>query len=210
MGITHIKYSWVNFQFKTVTQKYFFNQLLQHKQWRPSRQRPRQFPGEASWLFLVRDLYFAKIFFSCFSFIRGLSYPTHSGVLLQLRKYDDLPHLLHEVRILASNQSRMITWPKWWPLIGQNLSCDPNTGLWLVNTVPMWSLWPASDLLLSFANHWQFLSPYLQTTWLSRPDLRRLHRGPECLGDDPGPDYASLRLHQQVSILASDWSIKIT
>ena len=36
--------------------------------------------------------------------------------------------------ILASDWSILITWPEYWPLIGQYWSCYLNTGRWLVNT----------------------------------------------------------------------------
>ena len=129
MGITHIKYSWVNFRFKTVAQKYFFNQLLQHKRWRPSRQRPRQFPGEASWLFLVGD-FFCDNIFPMFSY---------QGAFL----FNSL---------WAPSTASEIWWPTSPPTWGES------TGLSLANTDHMtWIL--ASDLnSWTFTNHWQSLS----------------------------------------------------
>ena len=38
--------------------------------------------------------------------------------------------------VLVSDWSIHVTWPQYWPLIGQYMSRDLNTGLWLVNTGP--------------------------------------------------------------------------
>ena len=147
MGITHIKYSWVNFQFKTVTQNISSTNCCStsnggHQGKDPDSSLERH-PGSFWW-----EIFFAIIFSPC-SLIRGLSYSTHSGLLLQLRKYDDLPHLLHEVRVLASHWPILIIWPESWPLIwiAELLQITDNLSHWLFADSTALLTWPMQTSL---------------------------------------------------------------
>ena len=77
--------------------------------------------------------------------------------------------------ILASHWSILITWPEYWPLIGQYWSRDPSTCLWLVHfqeacsTPPPWLTWnwrsldTASVLWLVDMDHVTWI---LSSNWL--------------------------------------------
>ena len=53
---------------------------------------------------------------------------------------------------LASDWSILVTWPGYWPVIGQYWSRDLNTGLWLVNTGHVTSIL-ASDWSIQYEQH---------------------------------------------------------
>ena len=61
----------------------------------------------------------------------------------------------------------LVTWPKYWPLIGQNSSCDLDTGPWLVNKRMIRLVWNVSKTSALFESpqwvldvgHKLFLNP---------------------------------------------------
>ena len=81
--------------------------------------------------------------------------PTVAELLRWILDYCDwLICTCHVTTILASDLSILIMWPEYWPLIGQYLSFDLNTGLWLVNTdLVTWILTPDWSIIAGPLHH---------------------------------------------------------
>ena len=133
LGITHINYSWGNFQFETLTQV-FLQPIIAGLAMEAIKAKTHTVPWRGILALFGEIFFFARIFFlMIFLFLRWLSYPAHPGLLLQLRQHDDL------------------TWPPTW---------GDNTGLWIMasywSLLASYSQLPASDwqsFLPSFSNN---------------------------------------------------------
>ena len=82
----------------------------------------------------VSSLLSAFIQFDSLSSSAGQWTVGHSDQMASTQSQSQRKHSFSSQSSQSSDWSRQITWPEYWPLIGQDRSRDLNTGLWLVRS----------------------------------------------------------------------------